>query len=66
MDKNQFYTDSNTLSKRYSDASSYQPKNSSLINEKTFERNGRKVLVKKYSITENGQTRTETHEQILN
>lgn len=37
--------------KKYSDSSTYQPKNSSLLSEKTIERNGKKVLVKKYSIT---------------
>lgn len=34
----------------------YEPKNSSLIEEKVIERNGRKVLVRKFSITENGRT----------
>jgi hypothetical protein len=34
----------------------YEPKNSSEIEEKVIERNGRKVLVRKFSITENGRT----------
>jgi hypothetical protein len=28
----------------------YQPKNSTLLSEKTIERNGKKVLVRKYSV----------------
>ena len=59
------YYPGETIAKRYSDSYSYQPKNSSLISEKTIERNGKRVLVKKYSITQNGSTRTETHEQII-
>lgn len=41
--------------------SPYEPKNSTLLEEKVVERNGRQVLVKKYSITENGKTHKETH-----
>lgn len=39
------------MTKKYSEHSSYKPKDSSLISERTIERNGKRVLVKKYSIT---------------
>ena len=39
----------------------YQPKNSTVLEEKIIERNGKQVLVKKYSVTENGRTHKETH-----
>lgn len=29
---------------------SYEPKNSTLVSEKTIERNGRQVLIRKYSV----------------
>lgn len=39
----------------------YQPKNSTLVSEKTVERNGKLILVRKFSVKENGKINKYTH-----
>ena len=43
----------------------YQPKNSNLIEEKTVQRNGKTVLIRKYSVNENGKINKYTHETVI-